>query len=363
MKTSTSLAIFLIVVTAPRSTRAADTSIGNCSSHLSAHGSTDLTIRCDHNFDEPTNATWIERCLNGTALLQDDAVRAINFSNCHISRLPFGIFKAYPYLRTLDISSVGLDLLQFPEFVAVDGLNELNASHNRVPYIETSELTVKNRRCTLTKLDFSYNEISVVGSEAFHVYCPRLEWVDLSHNVIDTIYSRTFSKLHGLRFLNVSHNKLNSVSIDVFAVPIALRLLDVSFNHITSFDLEFLPQVGRIGSFIVEGNPLVASAGFFEQLNDQTRVERGNWSADTVPGLFIWLGVLGVTIILLTIALVTVLLTKSTAANPSADQMMRSERVEAVELNNSLYCADSTSYAYVAHSEHDYETLDFHPAK
>lgn len=359
------LVIFLAGVEAQTVVWTAHTFSGNTSIASSNNTNCSLIIwtydlvafRCQ--LGESFHYNQLTDCMDDKRLFRADAVGAMHLANCRLLYISFDdLFEAYQNLRVLDISSLGV-LWRSMDFAAANRLVELNVSHNQLDYIDQNILA---KASNLTKVDLSFNELGSVEAFTYIADFPQLKWMDLSHNAIEVIPTAAFSRLGGLQYLNLSYNRLDTISFDMFAASSILKQLDVSFNGIHSIEGESLPQAKRIESFITHGNPV--NRMILEQPNDKNNVGREASDHDTANELFLWLGAVGVAIILLVIALVAVLLAKRPTGQRAPDEKENPEPVEASEVN-SLYSGhggsyECVAYAYVADNDHNYDTLNMH---
>lgn len=204
-------------------------------------------------------------------------IDAIRFDGCHLYHIPYTTFKAYPYLRALDISQLDLDSLQ-PEhlvgakrpwellagnnalkeippflFANAGSVTKVDISYNKIHQINANSFTGANE---LTMLDLSGNRIVELNEYAFeglvnlthmnlaynkineiHPYSfiglKRLYHLDLSHNAIPILKDRTFANLSKLNQLQLSYNQINQIESFAFADAHSLLRLDLSHNNIT----------------------------------------------------------------------------------------------------------------------------------
>lgn len=113
-------------------------------------------------------------------------------------------------------------------------LHYLSLKNNSLKQFTTSSA---NELPYLTTLDLSYNNLSVVFTDAFTY--KGLEYLDLSYNQINSIGKRSFAELDCLTELNLSKNQLTKLDDETFKFNSHsqlsdLLLIDISDNEITS---------------------------------------------------------------------------------------------------------------------------------
>lgn len=208
-------------------------------------------------------------------------IDAMRFNGCKLHHIPYNTFKAYPFLRLLDISNLGLESLQ-PEhligakrswdlFAQNNAIKEIPAflfmnagsvirvdlSHNKIKRIHQQGFIGAN---DLTSLDLSGNQIEILNEHAFNglmnlthmnlarnqiteihsfafVGLNRLFHLDLSQNAITVLEDKTFGNLSRLNQLQLSYNQINEIKPCAFATAHSLSRLDLSHNNITDEQL------------------------------------------------------------------------------------------------------------------------------
>lgn len=155
-------------------------------------------------------------------------IDAIRFNNCRMSHVPRNTFKAYPYLRLLDISQLSLDSLQPEHLVGARRTWELFVSNNEL--VEIPAFLFVNAG-SVTKVDFSFNKIRRIDAQAF-IDANELTMIDLSRNKIDVLNERTFRGLVNLTHMNLAYNEINEIDASAFAGLKRLYHLDLSHNAI-----------------------------------------------------------------------------------------------------------------------------------
>lgn len=229
-----------------------------------------VTFLCDHHFHEINYFQPIatKKCVNATNTFVNAGIGKIQFQDCQMSQMPYNIFATFSStLRTLNISSMGLESLAHDFFVGAGPLERVNASHNRLTVVRGNQFA---NAANLVAVDFSFNKIGRIDAAAFDDRLVRLETVSLAHNAIQSVAFETFQKLAKLKYLNLSHNRLEAIDSGTFSTLKFLTAVDLSFNRLRVVDLiAVLPHFVSVRAFAVDGNPLVHVTGYTSSLFPQ----------------------------------------------------------------------------------------------
>ncbi|CAM5136733.1 unnamed protein product [Eretmochelys imbricata] len=149
----------------------------------------------------------------------------------------------------------------------------------------------------ITSLDLSFNSLAMPRSGTFLIHFPSLHALNLSHNIIPTLYPAVFSNLWALHLLdlsscNISHlhpeafqglrnldtlllknNKLQILRLPAFLAFRALVHLDLRNNDLLSVDALVLQLMERTQQVLLQGNPWVCNCSMypFQQWQQQRR--------------------------------------------------------------------------------------------
>lgn len=204
-------------------------------------------------------------------------IDAIRFEKCNLHHIPYNTFKAYPFLRLLDISNLSLcslqpehlvgskrpwnlyannnELREIPAFLFINAgsVNKVDLSFNKINRIDPQAFIGANDLTTLdlsrnrieilienafnglvncTHMHLAYNQIIEIHSFAF-VGSPKLYHLDISHNAISVLEDRIFANLTKLSRLQVSYNQINQIKPYAFETTQSLTRLDLSHNNIS----------------------------------------------------------------------------------------------------------------------------------
>lgn len=139
----------------------------------------------------------------------------------------------------------------------------------------------------ITCLDLSFNSLAMPRSGTFLVHFPSLHALNLSNNVIPTLYPAVFSNLRVLHLLdlsscNISHlhpkafqgmrnlhtlllknNKLRILRLSVLLSFGALVHLDLRNNDLITVDALVLQLMDRTHQVLLQGNPHVCNCSMY----------------------------------------------------------------------------------------------------
>ncbi len=118
---------------------------------------------------------------------------------------------------------------------------------------------------TLTTLDISTNEITMVPTDAFQSM-NVLTTLILENNVIDTIQSGAWNGLSALTTLLLAKNQMTSLNYHAFEQLVNLESLSLSDNLIDTIDSEAFYNLGNLKELKLQHNKLTIVTKVFEPL-------------------------------------------------------------------------------------------------
>lgn len=126
------------------------------------------------------------------------------------------------------------------------------AANNKIREINVDNLSVPTQNSLVT-LHLASNQLeSIVNVTYFH----RLEYLNLSHNLLTHIDAQFFDMLINLQQLDVSHNKLKRFDSHISNRLPNLYMLDVSFNEILTLNLDGI--ISQLKVLNIDGNQIEA---------------------------------------------------------------------------------------------------------
>lgn len=188
----------------------------------------------------------------------------MNFESCSMSSVQYPIFEVYNHINILNISYLGLEMLQNDAFVRAELLTKLDVSHNNLTKVPDFLFAKTNK---LIEVDFSFNKIDRIEPLAFGSKS-ILKHLDLSFNEIDELNANMFASAVKLRHLNLSHNSLSIIKAGTFCRQEDLLILDLTKNRLKMLDFNifkcpiFLPRFNKLERLSIANNHLRELNGF-----------------------------------------------------------------------------------------------------
>ena len=192
-------------------------------------------------------------------------------------------------LATLDLSSNQLEILEVESLLGLPNLSQLDLSSNQLLTIQPEAF--KNNTHLLI-LDLSSNklwELPAAISGLVH-----LQTVDLSHNQISRLDTRTMAQLSSLWRLQIHHNLISTVPTGFFGSFTSLQVLDLSNNRLEVLAPGSLTLNPLLRAVRLDGNELQEIHGLFSNLTQLTWLNVSNnniqvFDYSLVPSTLAWL--------------------------------------------------------------------------
>uniref|UniRef100_A0A8C8VJM6 LRRCT domain-containing protein n=1 Tax=Pelusios castaneus TaxID=367368 RepID=A0A8C8VJM6_9SAUR len=139
----------------------------------------------------------------------------------------------------------------------------------------------------ITRLDLSFNSLAMPRSRTFLIHFPSLRALNLSNNIIPTVYPATFSNLWVLQLLDLTscdiihlhpkafqglenlhtlllkNNKLQALQLSALLAFGALVHLDLRNNDLISVDVLILQLMERTQQVLLQGNPWICNCSMY----------------------------------------------------------------------------------------------------
>lgn len=220
----------------------------------------------DLSFNDLTN-------IKPTIFLANDKLDSVKLNdNPRLNKLPIDGFLSFSNLaRSLyhfDVSNCDISEISEGTFISIPALITLNLSGNNLRVIHKNVFTYLSK---LVDLDLSCNAIEFIDNAAFSNNI-NLRKLQLAYNRLETLPTKIFRKMKNLNELDVSGNRL--VQIWAESSPnsrVALDLknlayLNVSFNVIQTVYLTDIQVLPNIAVLDIKNNPLECSTHFQQVL-------------------------------------------------------------------------------------------------
>ncbi|EAT45306.1 AAEL003408-PA [Aedes aegypti] len=156
------------------------------------------------------------------------ALRMLDISANHLTRIAKGTFQATPQMRVLGLARNQLQSVDEGSLAGMNRLEVLNLQDNRLLALhERSLSSLENLR----ELNLQGNRIEVLVDHLLDNNA-NLERFDASRNSIVDISQKAFRNSRSLQVLDLSANKLRELPESLSGLS-ELREIDVSFNELT----------------------------------------------------------------------------------------------------------------------------------
>ncbi|PIC46380.1 hypothetical protein B9Z55_006090 [Caenorhabditis nigoni] len=208
---------------------------------------------------------------------ENSSVRRLNLAGNRINNMSdVHIFEHMPYLTYVDVSfnrirfisprvfeklksleSLFLQnnqMTHFPSLFRLEKLRHLMLDNNQIQKIDNFSLADLPK---LQHLSLAGNQIDLITENMFgSSSSSELKSLNLAHNKIHTISSRSFSDLDNLQQLRLSHNNIRTIPSMTFANLKNLRYLDLSHNRIIKILPSALYQLPALDVLHLDQNNL-----------------------------------------------------------------------------------------------------------
>lgn len=199
--------------------------------------------------------------------VKDTYFKKVIIKESSLLNFPIDIFKEYPRIFILEISSSEimeikensfnnskglyicdlsrnkLETLKNLTFVGATHLNILNLNYNKISEIQVGAFS---KLSSLSELKLSFNKLKTIDPSLFSDLL-ELNYLHLDNNQIEVIEPTTFLKNNELRDLKLNDNFIKALVPDT--IPTNLKSLNIGNNHLTS-----LENYGNVELLTVEKN-------------------------------------------------------------------------------------------------------------
>lgn len=175
-------------------------------------------------------------CPNGCQC--DDVMLRVHCVNANLEFVPILL---NPRTRHLDLSHNHIKEI-IPGFAFYHDMQYLDMSHNDVESLGSESFSSQG---SLTTLIFSNNKISQILGKTFQGLT-SLKEIDLSDNYIDHIDSSAFKSLKGLKILDLSNNRIKTFFNNTFQYLRGLKVLNICKNNLAEITVNYFKHLEEL---------------------------------------------------------------------------------------------------------------------
>uniref|UniRef100_A0A1I7RY49 Leucine-rich repeat-containing protein 15 n=1 Tax=Bursaphelenchus xylophilus TaxID=6326 RepID=A0A1I7RY49_BURXY len=254
---------------------------GDCPSHCSC---AEKSIQCE-NVDPTALSVLVDEVIS---ILDGSTLDKLTIKRCTGSIKEFNLkFPAAMKVKSLEISSCGIEKIGNGVFDKLSGLEELHLPNNAfrvIPLLgklnKLKALNLNKNRLTsladgslsgldeLTHLRLRHNNISTIRTTSLAEVKSHLVLLDLSHNSLTNVPAQNIRGAMKLTYLDLSYNKINLIQQLEFVNLIKLKELRLNNNKLGSLNPRSFMNVPSITHISLQENQLkeVLMLNTFEQL-------------------------------------------------------------------------------------------------
>ncbi|XP_062548023.1 chaoptin [Armigeres subalbatus] len=155
-------------------------------------------------------------------------IGTIDLARNRIKKVDYQMFYQLNYVEIVNLAENEIVEIQKDSFKDLY-LTHINISHNRLESIESKSFI---NCANMTVLDFSHNLIKSIPRNAFDETTYASEWI-LTHNLLTNMSQIPLSNMTGLRVLNASYNNIIDIPKNTFPKLYELHTIDVAHNNIS----------------------------------------------------------------------------------------------------------------------------------
>lgn len=195
-----------------------------------------------------------------------------NVNTLELISLKVGIFQDGPFsgminLQTLLIKNSGLISIKNSWFKFLPKLTKLDFSYNQITEIDENSF---KKLSNLKVLDLSHNQLTQITNEAL-LGLKQLQFLDCSNNKLKKL--PVISHLSQLKVFNFSHNQVDEASTEYFNQNQELKIVDLTNNRITNLTIDNLETNYELAinvQFLSKDHYLLMNSSSNSSRNDYT---------------------------------------------------------------------------------------------
>ena len=191
------------------------------------------------------------------------SLKEVNLSYKILDPLPRNAFLGLFKMQKFHLRGCGLKFVEYLTFFPLKSTTYIDLSENEELIstlrdthedsffgLEAVE-TVRMSHCNLTARDINDKE------SIFKRINEQVKFLDISHNLIDRISSKTFMNFSELQDVDLSHNAIDSwTNFSIFSKNKYITTLDISHNKISRLTSSMLEDFHRLKNLSFAFNPL-----------------------------------------------------------------------------------------------------------
>ncbi|KAF1766321.1 hypothetical protein GCK72_006278 [Caenorhabditis remanei] len=188
------------------------------------------------------------------SLFRLDKLRHLMLDNNQIQKIDNFSLADLPKLQHLSLAGNQIDLITENMFGSSSSseLKSLNLAHNKIHTISSRSFSDLDN---IQQLRLSHNHIRTIPSMTF-ANLRNLRYLDLSHNRIIKILPSALYQLPALDVLHLDQNNLNEIDRDAFRSFSDLQSLKLSHNAFRRFSCEFLGSISQVHQLDLSSNQI-----------------------------------------------------------------------------------------------------------
>lgn len=178
-------------------------------------------------------------------------VMPMSFRNCEMSKLSINVFENNPSLNMLNISNIGLEMLEISNFVGAKNLQKLFALYNKLKDLPKNVFAETH----LDYLNLDHNQFTSLESIGL-AGINNLKTLILSNNNVTHLTEKSFENLTTLENLNLSFNKFGPLETNLFDRLPNLQGLSLMQTNIANLEFMTFVKLTKLTVLDISGNPL-----------------------------------------------------------------------------------------------------------
>lgn len=182
---------------------------------------------------------------------EQSGILALKFTSCQMESIPNATFDKLPSLLCLMVTTPGLKILEYGNFLSASNLQFLYLPGNQIKKLLKKTFAGASN---LNDINLSENEIEVISEDAFDGL-EHLESLNLSRNQIAFFAQSTFAPLTDLTNLDISGNMIEFLDARLFINNPSLNGINMADNQIMSITNGFLDILPHIKVLNIMNNP------------------------------------------------------------------------------------------------------------